>query len=176
VSRSIASGAHDIRGVHHGRSSSRVLDRRRFEIRRAMGIAVFAGMLGFTSFGLFLTPVFFTFHRQSRRAVPEAAHRAGCCCGRECMRTIMLKNKSHSDHRCQRRESAKWPARVFRRRGAKVALSGRRAKLGETIAAQIRATGGTASFFRADISRKSDVDSLIASVVEEYGRIDCGIQ
>ncbi len=32
-----------------------------FEIRRAMGIAIFAGMLGVTSFGLFLTPLFFTF-------------------------------------------------------------------------------------------------------------------
>jgi multidrug efflux pump len=31
------------------------------EIRQAMGIAVFAGMLGVTMFGLFLTPVFFVF-------------------------------------------------------------------------------------------------------------------
>ena len=31
-----------------------------FEIRQAMGIAVFAGMLGVTLFGLFLTPVFYT--------------------------------------------------------------------------------------------------------------------
>jgi multidrug efflux pump subunit AcrB len=31
-----------------------------FEIRRAMGIAVFAGMLGVTAFGLFLTPVFYS--------------------------------------------------------------------------------------------------------------------
>jgi multidrug efflux pump len=30
-----------------------------FEIRRAMGIAVFSGMLGVTAFGLFLTPVFY---------------------------------------------------------------------------------------------------------------------
>ncbi len=29
------------------------------EIRQAMGIAVFAGMLGVTFFGLFLTPVFY---------------------------------------------------------------------------------------------------------------------
>jgi multidrug efflux pump len=29
------------------------------ELRRAMGIAVFSGMLGVTLFGLFLTPVFF---------------------------------------------------------------------------------------------------------------------
>jgi hypothetical protein len=28
-------------------------------MRQAIGIAVFAGMLGVTSFGLFLTPVFF---------------------------------------------------------------------------------------------------------------------
>jgi multidrug efflux pump len=31
-----------------------------FEIRQAMGVAVFAGMLGVTSFGLFLTPLFFS--------------------------------------------------------------------------------------------------------------------
>jgi multidrug efflux pump len=31
-----------------------------FEIRQAMGVAVFAGMLGVTIFGLFLTPVFYT--------------------------------------------------------------------------------------------------------------------
>jgi multidrug efflux pump len=31
-----------------------------FEIRQAMGVAVFAGMLGVTAFGLFLTPVFYT--------------------------------------------------------------------------------------------------------------------
>jgi len=30
------------------------------EMRNAMGIAVFAGMLGVTVFGLFLTPVFYT--------------------------------------------------------------------------------------------------------------------
>jgi multidrug efflux pump len=29
------------------------------EMRHAMGVAVFAGMLGVTLFGLFLTPVFF---------------------------------------------------------------------------------------------------------------------
>jgi multidrug efflux pump len=29
------------------------------EMRRAMGVAVFAGMIGVTAFGLFLTPVFY---------------------------------------------------------------------------------------------------------------------
>src|SRR5687768_2367666 len=50
------------------------------EIRQAMGIAVFAGMLGVTLFGLFLTPVFFTVlgnmverFAAKRRVVPAAA-------------------------------------------------------------------------------------------------------
>ena len=30
------------------------------EIRSAMGVAVFSGMLGVTAFGLFLTPVFYS--------------------------------------------------------------------------------------------------------------------
>jgi multidrug efflux pump len=51
------------------------------EVRRAMGIAVFAGMLGVTLFGLVLTPVFYVvvqglaakFSRRSRSAVPAEA-------------------------------------------------------------------------------------------------------
>jgi multidrug efflux pump subunit AcrB len=57
------------------------------EIRHAMGVAVFAGMLGVTAFGLFLTPVFYVFvgriveRFSSRRAagpvVPAAAMAEG---------------------------------------------------------------------------------------------------
>jgi multidrug efflux pump len=48
------------------------------EMRRAMGIAVFSGMLGVTLFGIFLTPVFYVLLR-SRRAnsLHRAAHAAG---------------------------------------------------------------------------------------------------
>ena len=38
------------------------------EMRRAMGIAVFSGMLGVTLFGIFLTPVFYALLRSRRRA------------------------------------------------------------------------------------------------------------
>jgi multidrug efflux pump len=55
------------------------------EMRRAMGIAVFSGMVGVTSFGIFLTPVFYSLLRkgterrraraaQMRAAVEAAAH------------------------------------------------------------------------------------------------------
>ena len=47
------------------------------ELRRAMGIAVFSGMLGVTLFGLFLTPVFFvTIELALRRK--RRCRRAGC--------------------------------------------------------------------------------------------------
>jgi len=45
-----------------------------FEIRRAMGIAVFAGMLGVTLFGLFLTPVFYTVIGRLTDRVSAPAH------------------------------------------------------------------------------------------------------
>jgi multidrug efflux pump len=37
------------------------------EMRQALGLAVFAGMLGVTFFGIFLTPVFFYVIRRSRK-------------------------------------------------------------------------------------------------------------
>jgi Cu/Ag efflux pump CusA len=44
------------------------------EMRHAMGVAVFSGMLGVTFFGLILTPVFYLLVRRlKRRAVPHSA-------------------------------------------------------------------------------------------------------
>jgi multidrug efflux pump subunit AcrB len=50
------------------------------EMRHAMGVAVFSGMLGVTFFGLFLTPVFYVLlrgveKRVARRAVSMVAVR-----------------------------------------------------------------------------------------------------
>jgi multidrug efflux pump len=42
------------------------------ELRRAMGIAVFSGMLGVTLFGLFLTPVFFVAIELASRRKPSS--------------------------------------------------------------------------------------------------------
>ena len=43
------------------------------EMRRAMGIAVFSGMVGVTLFGIFLTPVFYVLLRSRRAKRVEAA-------------------------------------------------------------------------------------------------------
>ena len=45
------------------------------EMRRAMGIAVFSGMLGVTLFGIFLTPVFYVLLRGRQGAAPAGAGR-----------------------------------------------------------------------------------------------------
>jgi multidrug efflux pump len=40
------------------------------EMRHAMGVAVFSGMLGVTFFGLFLTPVFYVLlHRRQKKSL-----------------------------------------------------------------------------------------------------------
>jgi multidrug efflux pump len=43
------------------------------EMRHAMGVAVFAGMIGVTFFGLFLTPVFYVLLSRRRRPLPALA-------------------------------------------------------------------------------------------------------
>jgi multidrug efflux pump len=43
------------------------------EMRRAMGVAVFSGMLGVTLFGLFLTPVFYVVLREMEKRITGRA-------------------------------------------------------------------------------------------------------
>lgn len=44
------------------------------EMRKAMGVAVFAGMIGVTAFGLFLTPVFYVLMRRLAGNRPLKLH------------------------------------------------------------------------------------------------------
>jgi multidrug efflux pump len=44
------------------------------EMRRAMGVAVFAGMIGVTLFGIFLTPVFYVLLRRATGNRPLKQH------------------------------------------------------------------------------------------------------
>jgi multidrug efflux pump len=44
------------------------------EMRNAMGVAVFAGMIGVTAFGLFLTPVFYVVMRRLAGNRPLTQH------------------------------------------------------------------------------------------------------
>jgi NAD(P)-dependent dehydrogenase (short-subunit alcohol dehydrogenase family) len=61
---------------------------------------------------------------------------------------------------------------AFANAGAKVVLTGRREKEGADVVAEIKKTGGTASFVRADVSKDADIVKAIDFVVANYGRLD----
>ncbi len=61
---------------------------------------------------------------------------------------------------------------AFAREGAKVAVVNRTAEKGEAVAGAINGNGGTAKAFPCNVSKKSDVDSMVQDVVSEYGTVD----
>jgi NAD(P)-dependent dehydrogenase (short-subunit alcohol dehydrogenase family) len=63
-------------------------------------------------------------------------------------------------------------ARLFASEGGSVVVSDINEAGGRAVAASIANNGGKAIFHRADVSVESDCRSLIARVVEAYGRID----
>jgi NAD(P)-dependent dehydrogenase (short-subunit alcohol dehydrogenase family) len=63
-------------------------------------------------------------------------------------------------------------ALVFAREGATVACSDIDTESGEATAGMVQDMGGTASFVRADVSLAADVEAMVGTVVERYGRLD----
>jgi glucose 1-dehydrogenase len=62
---------------------------------------------------------------------------------------------------------------AYAREGAKVVVVNHgRPELGQRVAEKIAAGGGTAAAMRCDVSKKSDVESLVESVVKEFGTVD----
>lgn len=63
-------------------------------------------------------------------------------------------------------------ARHLAPRGAKLVLAARRADRLEAIVNDIQTGGGTASALVTDVTRKVDVDALVAHALDTFGRID----
>jgi NAD(P)-dependent dehydrogenase (short-subunit alcohol dehydrogenase family) len=66
-------------------------------------------------------------------------------------------------------------ARLFGGAGAHVLVCDVDAERGQATAEGIERDGGTASFCRADVSSASDVEALVGTAVERYGRLDCAV-
>jgi NAD(P)-dependent dehydrogenase (short-subunit alcohol dehydrogenase family) len=64
-------------------------------------------------------------------------------------------------------------ALAFADLGARVVVSDVAADGGAETVALIRASGGEATFIRADVSQSDQVAALIAGTVQRYGRLDC---
>jgi NAD(P)-dependent dehydrogenase (short-subunit alcohol dehydrogenase family) len=56
--------------------------------------------------------------------------------------------------------------------GAKVVISSRRAEACENVAAAIRERGGEAAVIACNVSRKNEVEALVAGTLARYGHID----
>jgi meso-butanediol dehydrogenase / (S,S)-butanediol dehydrogenase / diacetyl reductase len=63
-------------------------------------------------------------------------------------------------------------AKLFAREGARVAITGRRAELGEAVVAQIKQAGGEATFIVADVIRAEDCRRSIGETMAAFGCID----
>jgi NAD(P)-dependent dehydrogenase (short-subunit alcohol dehydrogenase family) len=57
--------------------------------------------------------------------------------------------------------------------GARVMVSDISTRRGEETARMVRETGAQAEFFKADVSRASDVEAMVAAAVKRWGRLDC---
>jgi 2-hydroxycyclohexanecarboxyl-CoA dehydrogenase len=65
--------------------------------------------------------------------------------------------------------------RRFARDGAKVAIWDHDATLGEEILARVKAEGGEAQFFRADLAQPAEIDAAVAQTLAAYGAPYCVI-
>jgi NAD(P)-dependent dehydrogenase (short-subunit alcohol dehydrogenase family) len=62
-------------------------------------------------------------------------------------------------------------ALAFAHAGAKLAIAGRREAEGAQVVHEIENAGGQALFVRTDVSRESDVESLVAQTVARFGAL-----
>jgi NAD(P)-dependent dehydrogenase (short-subunit alcohol dehydrogenase family) len=66
-------------------------------------------------------------------------------------------------------------ARIIAADGGKVVIAGRREAAGDAIVRDIVGSGGEAMFVRTDVDSPADVEALVASTVERYGRLDLAV-
>ncbi|MEO1378056.1 MAG: glucose 1-dehydrogenase [Cyanobacteria bacterium J06635_10] len=63
-------------------------------------------------------------------------------------------------------------AKAFATEGAKVFFCGRRENLGKQVEQEIRASGGEATYMRADVRKAEEVKAFVDACVAKYGRLD----
>lgn len=61
---------------------------------------------------------------------------------------------------------------AFARQGARVVLAARREEEGQAIVAKIASDGGEAMFVKTDVSKATEVETMVAAAINAYGRLD----
>src|SRR5260370_2541266 len=62
--------------------------------------------------------------------------------------------------------------RMLVEEGVRVVIADRKDEKGTAMALEIQQRGGTAMFVRTDVSRRAEVNAMIAKTLEAYGQID----
>jgi 3-oxoacyl-[acyl-carrier protein] reductase len=63
-------------------------------------------------------------------------------------------------------------ARRLAQEGARVVVNDINTALGEKVVAEIKAAGGDASFFAADVTKSADMKALVEAAVQRHGKLD----
>jgi NAD(P)-dependent dehydrogenase (short-subunit alcohol dehydrogenase family) len=66
-------------------------------------------------------------------------------------------------------------ALAFAKEGARLVVSGRNEEAGQSLVAELRASGTEAEFVRADVRQESDVQNLVDETVARFGRLDIAV-
>src|ERR1700726_2567212 len=64
---------------------------------------------------------------------------------------------------------------AFARKGAMVAVAGRRDEAGKALVKELRSLGAEAEFFKADVRREDDVRAMVDRTVTQFGRLDVAV-
>jgi NAD(P)-dependent dehydrogenase (short-subunit alcohol dehydrogenase family) len=64
---------------------------------------------------------------------------------------------------------------AFAKKGAKVAVAGRRDEAGKALVKELRAFGSEAEFFNTDVRKEDDVRALVDQTVARFGRLDVAV-
>jgi len=61
------------------------------------------------------------------------------------------------------------------REGAKVVVAARREDKGRAVVSKIEALGGEAFFIKTDITKRQDIEAMVAGTVKRFGQLDCAV-
>ena len=64
---------------------------------------------------------------------------------------------------------------AFAKKGAKVAVAGRRDEVGKELVKELRSLGAEAEFIKADVRKEDDVRALVDRTIERFGRLDVAV-
>ena len=64
---------------------------------------------------------------------------------------------------------------AFAKKGAMVVVSGRRDRVGQELAKELRSLGAEAEFINADVRKETDIRDLVDKTVARFGRLDVAV-